>query len=69
MDAEEAAALASLLRPAVAVPIHYAFTGGPVGDRLLVKHDGRPERFVRALADRAPDTVPRVLAPGEPLGV
>jgi L-ascorbate metabolism protein UlaG (beta-lactamase superfamily) len=67
MDAEEAATLASVLRASVAVPIHYAFTGGPVGDRLLVKHDGRPDRFVSAVSDLAPTTQTRVLAPGEPL--
>ena len=67
MDAEEAAMLAAVLHTSTAVPIHYAFTGGPVGDRLLVKHDGRPERFVSAVADLAPDTQTRVLAPGEPL--
>lgn len=67
MDAHEAAALTATLHPTVAVPIHYAFTGGPVGDRLLVKHDGRPDRFVRAVADLAPHTHARVLDPGEPL--
>jgi L-ascorbate metabolism protein UlaG (beta-lactamase superfamily) len=67
MDAEEAASLAAVLHAATAVPIHYAFTGGPIADRLLVKHDGRPERFVGAMTDLAPDTQTRVLAPGEPL--
>jgi L-ascorbate metabolism protein UlaG (beta-lactamase superfamily) len=67
MDAEEAAMLAAMLHALVAVPIHYAFTGGPVGDRLLVKHDGRPDRFVGAVADLAPNTQTRVLDPGEPL--
>jgi L-ascorbate metabolism protein UlaG (beta-lactamase superfamily) len=69
MDAEEAAMLAAVLHASNAVPIHYAFTGGPVGDRLLVKHDGRTDRFVSAVADLAPDTQTRVLAPGEPLRV
>jgi L-ascorbate metabolism protein UlaG (beta-lactamase superfamily) len=67
MDAEEAAALAARLSPAIAVPIHYAFTGGPIADRLLVKHDGRTDRFVSAVRKVAPNTQARVLAPGEPL--
>jgi L-ascorbate metabolism protein UlaG (beta-lactamase superfamily) len=67
MDAQEAAMLAAALHPATAVPIHYAFTGGPIGDRLLVKHDGRADRFVDAMREVAPNTHARVLAPGEPL--
>jgi hypothetical protein len=51
----------------VAVPIHYAFTAGPLRDRLLLKYDGTPERFQQAVARQAPDTRVRVLAPGEPL--
>jgi L-ascorbate metabolism protein UlaG (beta-lactamase superfamily) len=31
MTAEEAAELCGVLKPRVAVPIHYAFTAGPVG--------------------------------------
>jgi L-ascorbate metabolism protein UlaG (beta-lactamase superfamily) len=69
MDARQAAALAAILRPAVAVPTHYAFTGGPLGDRLLVKHDGRTDRFTDAVAELAPHTQARVLAPGEPLRI
>ena len=67
MDAREAAALVATLHPTVAVPIHYAFTGGVLGDRLLVKHDGRPDLFVQAVAELAPETQARVLDPGEPL--
>ena len=44
MTAEEAAELCGVLRPRLAVPIHYAFTAGPVRDRLLLKYDGTPER-------------------------
>jgi L-ascorbate metabolism protein UlaG (beta-lactamase superfamily) len=67
MDAREAGYLTRTLSPAVAVPIHYAFTGGPLGDRVLVKHDGRPEAFLAAVAELAPDTEARVLDPGQPL--
>ena len=67
MDAREAGDLAATLHPAFAVPIHYAFTGGPLADRLLLKHDRRPQPFLAAVAELAPQTDARVLAPGEPL--
>jgi L-ascorbate metabolism protein UlaG (beta-lactamase superfamily) len=69
MNAVEAADLARVLHPRLAVPIHYAFTGGPIRDRLLLKKDPRPEVFVDAAADVAPDTKVHVLAPGEPLAL
>jgi L-ascorbate metabolism protein UlaG (beta-lactamase superfamily) len=67
MNAAEAADLTRVLRPRLAVPIHYAFTGGRVRDRLLLKKDPRPEMFVSAAADLAPDTKVHVLDPGQPL--
>jgi L-ascorbate metabolism protein UlaG (beta-lactamase superfamily) len=67
MDAHEAAELARILRPGVAVPIHYRFTGGPLGDRLILKNERSPDHFLEAVAKRAPDTDGRILAPGEPL--
>jgi hypothetical protein len=54
MTAEQAAELFAVLRPKLAVPIHYAFTAGRVRDRLFLKYDGTPERFERAAADHAP---------------
>jgi L-ascorbate metabolism protein UlaG (beta-lactamase superfamily) len=47
MNAAEAADLTAALRPRLAVPIHYAFTGGPVRDRILLKKDPRPGRLRR----------------------
>lgn len=67
MDADEAAELTRILRPSVAIPIHYRFTGGPLGDRVLLKHDRNPDQFLEAVAKRAPDTGARILEPGEPL--
>lgn len=67
MNAEQAAEYCSVLRPKVAVPIHYAFTAGPMRDRVFLKYDGTPERFQSAVARQAPGTQVRVLAPGEPL--
>jgi L-ascorbate metabolism protein UlaG (beta-lactamase superfamily) len=67
MNAEEAAELCAILHPRYAVPTHYAFTGGPLQDRVLLKYSGTPQAFVAAVAERAPQTTARILAPGEPL--
>lgn len=67
MNAEHAGELCSVLHPRLAVPTHYCFTAGPMRDRLFLKYDGTPERFERAVAQHAPETIPRVLRPGEPL--
>jgi len=67
MNAEEAAELCAILKPRYAVPSHYAFTGGPIQDHLLLKYSGTAEAFAAAVARRAPQTIARVLAPGEPL--
>lgn len=66
MSAEEAGEFCAVLRPVVAVPTHYAFTAGPVRDRLFLKYNGTPERFQRAVARHWPATSVQVLAPGEP---
>jgi L-ascorbate metabolism protein UlaG (beta-lactamase superfamily) len=68
MDAEQAADLTKVLRPRLAVPIHYAYTAGPVRDRLLLKLDrNRPDLYQQATADVAPDTSVRILDPGQPM--
>jgi L-ascorbate metabolism protein UlaG (beta-lactamase superfamily) len=69
MDPQEAAELCRILHPRYAVPIHYAYTGGPIGDRLLVKHPGTAQAFQQAAAQVAPETIVRILAPGEPLTI
>ncbi|MFI1962830.1 MBL fold metallo-hydrolase [Streptomyces pathocidini] len=69
MSAEEAATLTSWLRPRVAVPHHYAYTSGRLGDRLLTKSDRDPQNYVRAARAAAPDTDIRVISPGERLTV
>jgi hypothetical protein len=38
-------------------------------DRLFLKYDGTPERFVRAASALAPATEVHVLAPGQPLQI
>lgn len=69
MNAVEAADLTRALHPRLAVPIHYAFTGGPVRDRVLLKKDPRPQVYVDATAAVAPDTDVHVLATGQQLTV
>jgi L-ascorbate metabolism protein UlaG (beta-lactamase superfamily) len=70
MDAVEAAELTGVLRPRLAVPIHYAFTAGPIRDRLILKLDrDRPDHYQQAVNDVAADTSVHILAPGEPLGL
>ena len=69
MNAEEAAELTAALRPKLAVPQHYAFTGGPIGDRLFLKSDKDPAHFVAAARRLAPDVPVTVISPGEPLTV
>jgi L-ascorbate metabolism protein UlaG (beta-lactamase superfamily) len=67
MTAEDAAELCAVLKPRIAVPIHYAYTAGFVRDHLLLKYDGTPQRFANAVSRRSPETTVRVLAPGAPL--
>jgi len=69
MNAREAAELAELLRPRFAVPIHYAFTGGPLRDRLLLKYTGTAGEFVQEMEQRGTATEVRVLEPGQPLQI
>lgn len=64
MDAEDAARLTAVLDPDVVVPHHYAFSSGPVGDRLLTSKDRDPDNYRRAAARLAPRTEVRILPPG-----
>jgi L-ascorbate metabolism protein UlaG (beta-lactamase superfamily) len=69
MDPERAAESLSLLRPRIAVPIHWG-TYHPLhlGLREAPRYLSEPpERFVRAAAGVAPDVDVRVLRPGETL--
>ena len=69
MNAEEAAELTAALRPKLAVPQHYAFTGGTLGDMLFLKSDKGPAHFVEAARRLVPDVPVKVISPGEPLTV
>jgi L-ascorbate metabolism protein UlaG (beta-lactamase superfamily) len=66
MDAEQAAEAAALLRPAVAVPIHWG-TLHPRGRRRGAWFDTPPHRFATRVAELAPEVDVRVLEPGAAL--
>lgn len=67
MNASQAAELTATLAPRLAVPIHYAFTAGPLRERLLLKLDRRTSAYVQAANELAPDTDVHVLDTGQPL--
>jgi L-ascorbate metabolism protein UlaG (beta-lactamase superfamily) len=73
MNPADAAELCAILCPRIAIPFHYAYTAGPLRDRLLLKYHNAPadlpQEFVEIMATRAPETAVHFLAPGEPLKV
>ena len=64
MNAREAAELTAILRPELAIPHHYAFTKGWLGDRLITSSDSNPLNYQDAARDVAPDTTVRITGPG-----
>jgi L-ascorbate metabolism protein UlaG (beta-lactamase superfamily) len=66
LDPQTAAAAAALIRPRVAVPIHWG-TLYPRGRRLGEWFTEPARRFAAHAAELAPDVEVRVLAPGESL--
>jgi len=66
MDAEHAAQAAVLLRPSVAVPIHWG-TLHPRGRRRGAWFHAPPHEFAARVAELAPDVDVRVLEPGAAL--
>jgi len=71
MTASEAADLAAELHAGVAIPIHYAFTGGWFTDTFVLGYDGphTPDAFVAMAKQRAPAVQVRTLAPGQTLEI
>jgi L-ascorbate metabolism protein UlaG (beta-lactamase superfamily) len=70
MDAEQAARAAALVRPAIAIPIHWG-TFAPIGlrrgrDRLL---GDPPQAFAEHAAKLAPGTRVEILQPGESIAL
>ena len=64
MNADEAAQLTAILTPELAIPHHYAFTSGWLGDRLVTKSDTNPGHFQDAAARLAPATTVQIVEPG-----
>src|ERR1700691_4379521 len=64
MNAQEAAELTAILKPELAIPHHYAFTKGWLGDRLITSSDKNPLHYQDASRDLAPETSVRVIEPG-----
>jgi L-ascorbate metabolism protein UlaG (beta-lactamase superfamily) len=69
MDAEEAAGLTAALKPTLAVPHHYAFHSGWLGDRMITKGDQDPRHYADAVARIAPEIDVRLVLPGIPVTV
>ncbi|MEV8372852.1 MBL fold metallo-hydrolase [Kribbella sp. NPDC056861] len=64
MNAEEAAALTAVLKPTLAIPHHYAFHSGRLGDQMITKADHDPRHFTDAVGRLAPEVAVRVVLPG-----
>ncbi|WP_236795064.1 MBL fold metallo-hydrolase [Amycolatopsis sp. GM8] len=64
MDAEQAAELTAVLRPALAVPHHYAFHSGRLGDQMITRGDQDPRHYADAVARLAPEIDVRITLPG-----
>ena len=64
MNAHEAAQLTAVLQPELAIPHHYAFTKGFLGDRLITHSDKNPANYEDAARDLAPATTVRITDPG-----
>jgi len=69
MDAEQAAELTAVLQPALAIPHHYAFHSGFLGDRMITRADQNPRHFTAALALIAPEIASRIVLPGVEVSV
>jgi L-ascorbate metabolism protein UlaG (beta-lactamase superfamily) len=66
LDATRAAQALRLLRPSIAVPVHWGTFKTPFGAR---PDDRPPREFVRAAAEAAPDVDVRILEIGETLAL
>jgi L-ascorbate metabolism protein UlaG (beta-lactamase superfamily) len=67
MNATEAAELTATLRARTAVPHHYAFTSGRLGDLLITRAEREPVAFAEAVGRLSPETEVRLVLPGVPL--
>ena len=65
MNDREAAELCSILKPRLAIPIHYAFTAGRLRDHLLLKYTGTTKGFEAEVPKQSPATQVKILSPGQ----
>lgn len=65
MSARDAAKFVGHLKPKIAIPQHYAFTGGSIADKLITKGDRNPQHFVTEAAKYAPSVKTYILETGE----
>lgn len=64
MNAREAAELTAVLQPKLAIPHHYAFSSGWLGDRILTKKDTNPNHYRDLATPLSPHTEVRIINPG-----
>ncbi|MCW2523221.1 MAG: hypothetical protein JWO63_1556 [Frankiales bacterium] len=64
MNADDAAQLTAILKPELAIPHHYAFTSGWLGNRLVTRSDRDPQHYQDAAREFAPETTVRIVEPG-----
>jgi L-ascorbate metabolism protein UlaG (beta-lactamase superfamily) len=64
MNATEAAQLTAILNPELAIPHHYAFTSGWLGNRLITNSDTNPRHVRDAANQLAPATTVQITDPG-----
>lgn len=69
LDPQRAAEAAALIRPAVAVPIHWGTLALPRGLRPRGDPSEPAREFARLVSQRAPGVEVRVLAPGAAMGL
>ncbi len=69
MSATQAAKLCSTIKPKVAVPIHYNFTGGKFHDKFILKYNGDAKQFVDSVRVKAPHTKTFILETGDVLTI
>jgi hypothetical protein len=53
----------------LAIPHHYAFHSGRLGDRMITKGDQDPRHYADAVARIAPEIPVRLALPGTPVVV
>jgi L-ascorbate metabolism protein UlaG (beta-lactamase superfamily) len=69
MSATQAAELCSIIKPKIAIPIHYNFTAGNFKDKFILKYNGDAKKFVDSAIVKAPNTKTFILQTGDVLTI